>query len=356
MALDAQLHVADAADAGQPRRARGRRQRSGRRLAQQLRGAGARRASAERRGARADRAAPVQRHAAVEHGAELRGDGVSRHGHARSPSGGQDARRRTGPSKASPPRPALGLATRRQARARAGRHRRLRHAGGHANGVAARERQDASPPRPSKCPQAGAPPSSSLRSTCPTASAAAKSASIPATPSRTTTATCFAVERSDPQRVLFVHAADRYALAAVFRRRAGLGGRVGVRPAVGRRSSRRPTSRLSKYGFVVLSNLSRSAGIVRERSAANMSGTAAACWWRSAPPPPAAAACRSSARRFSECTTTRANRPAVAISSDRWATPIRRIASVGKTGSLSGVKFYYAVRRRPGRRPRRGAV
>ena len=174
--------------------------RSGRRLPQQLRRAGARRASGERRGPRVDRAAPVQRHAAVEHGADVRGNDVSRHRHARPSSGGQSRDAELDGRKRHRSRPALGLATRRQARARAGRHRRLRHAGGHANGIAVRERQDRSRPGPCKCPQAGAPPSSSRRSTCRTASAAARSDIDSADAFPNDDGYLFAVERSDPQR------------------------------------------------------------------------------------------------------------------------------------------------------------
>ena len=58
--------------------------------------------------------------------------------------------------------------------ARAGRDRRLPHSGRHAHGLARRQRQDRRHAAPCRCPPTAAPPSNSSRSTCPTASAAAK--------------------------------------------------------------------------------------------------------------------------------------------------------------------------------------
>ena len=59
----------------------------------------------------------------------------------------------------------------------------------------------------------------------------------------------FAVERSDPQRVLFVHAATDARSPLYFGDALALGGRVGVRPAVGLGRAGGRTCSLSKYAL-----------------------------------------------------------------------------------------------------------
>ena len=330
MAIDASAPRADAADAGQRDRARGRGERAGRRLAQQLRRAGARRAAGGRRGPRVRRAAPLQRHAAVEHGADLR-----RRWPFPTPSRSCCIRS----AKLATPnwtvesvdraRPALGLAARRQAHARPGGRRRLRHADRHAHGVARSSTAKSPRPRPFRCRLADAPPSSSRRSTCRTASAAARSASIRPTPFRTTMATC--LRSSDPIRCACCSStppptarSPRYfgdALGSAAESAFALQS-VSVEQAVNLLAVevrlRRPVESL------------RSAGVVREPPAWIRAGrrerAGGARHLRCA----AAAACRSSARRFRAYTTTRASRPLAAIGFCRWVTPIGRTPRSGR--------------------------
>ena len=65
----------------------------------------------------------------------------------------------------------------------------------------------------------------------------------------------FAVERSDPQPVLFVHESADTRSPAVFRVGAGLGGGIVVFSRIASRWTAPPTCHLSKYAFVVLSDV-----------------------------------------------------------------------------------------------------
>ena len=86
----------------------------------------------------------------------------------------------------------------------AGDHRGIRRAGGKADCFAGAEREDAADRRRSMCPRTAARRSSFWGSTRPTDSTAAKCVSIRPTRWPRTTHFLFAVERTDPKKVLFV--------------------------------------------------------------------------------------------------------------------------------------------------------
>ncbi len=102
---------------------------------------------------------------------------------ARLASRGEECRAELDGRKRERARPGVG----REESARAGRDRGLRHARRHAHGFARRQRQNGGHAHRRTSRPTAAPPSNSIRSTCPTASAAARCASIRPTPCRPTT-------------------------------------------------------------------------------------------------------------------------------------------------------------------------
>ena len=110
-------------------------------------------------------------------------------------------------------------------------------------------------PRPWTFPKTAARRSNFWASTRPTDSAAAKCASIPPIRFPPTIAFPFAVERTDPRKVLFVDDGRRPQCAAVFPRRARCLGRRRVPDRNRCVPEQAANAQLSHYAFVVLSNL-----------------------------------------------------------------------------------------------------
>ena len=139
----------------------------------------------------------------------------------------------------------------------------------------------------------------------------------------------FAVERSDPQRVLFIHATTDTRSPRYFGDALGSAAEsafvlqsVSVEQAV--------NLSLSKYGFVVLSNLfGLPASLENSLLGYVKGGGSVLLGARNLRRRPRS---RADLRRddSSGCTTTRANRPAVTISFCRWAKPIGRTRRWGR--------------------------
>ena len=187
--------------------ARRPRRHPARRLPRQLRRARSRRSSDRRQRPRADRAPSLQRHAAIEHGAERRGHGPPRHRHARPPSGDQGADSELDRRKRHRPGPALGQSPRTENRRAS---RRLSPATARRPRPApSRSWSTGRPWRPQafRCRRRDVRPSSFPSLDVPYGFSRCEVRIDSADALPADDAYLFAVEHSDPLRVLFVHAA-----------------------------------------------------------------------------------------------------------------------------------------------------
>ena len=157
-------------------------------------------------------------------------------------------------------------------------------------------------------------------------------------------ASVFAVRRSDPERVLFVHAGGDTRSAAVLRRGAGCGG-------AGRPSSCNPcpqeqTTDLdpSRFAFVVLSDSAGAAGDLRAHACAICRRRAAMCSSRSEPARRVARAFRCGAAMWRRRTITRAMADAATVGQVDFTHPALLDAQPGRdNGGWAETKVFYAA-------------